>query len=636
MSTGRRDERSLRVLILEDDPSDAELMLAELRRFGYRVEATVVDGEEEFVAALGGDLDVVISDYNLPRLDAPRALELFQRAELPIPFIVVSGAVGEERAVAAMRAGASDYLLKDRLARLGMAVQRALEMRASEDRQRRLQTAMEQTGDGMMIISTDSTILYVNPAFEAMTGFPAEEVVGETPRVLRGGEQSDELFQELGEAIDDGREWRGRMTHQRPDGRRLELDLSMSPIRNAAGEVVEFVGVGRDVSQQSGLERALRQAQKMEAVGRLAGGVAHDFNNLLTAILGYTELLRGHYRDHQGEGRPGRYLEEIHRAAERGSALTRQLLTFSRRQTAWPERLNLDEVVESIRGMLGRIIGEDVRLQVRPNGGNPVVEADRGHLEQMIVNLVVNSRDALPEGGNIILSTAERRVSGAEPEHPGLDPGEYAVLTVADDGEGIEPRHHERIFEPFFTTKSEGKGTGLGLSTVFGIVQEAGGGIQVDSQPGEGTTFTILLPTSDEADEAAAADEEPQTLVEGSTILVVEDEEATGRLIREVLAEDGHRVLLAPDAEEGLDTWRRHRRQIDLLITDVVLPGRTGPELADEIHQRHPEVPVLFMSGYPGGRLDQAHFDDLNYLPKPFPPTDLRNAVARALEAEGG
>lgn len=632
-SAERASAGPLRVLILENNPADAALLVAELKRFGYEVDWVCVDCEEAFLGALDPAIDIIIADYSMPQFDARRALELHQESGLSTPFIVVSGTVGEDKAVEAMQAGATDYLLKDRLARLGIAVQRARELRQTRTDRRRLAQAMEQTGEAVMITDAAGVLLYVNAAFEAITGYAQREVLGETLRLLDSGHHDTEFFRDMWQIISRGEVWRGRIVNRRRDGAEVQMDMAISPIRNRRGQIIEYVGVARDVTERVNLERAFFQAQKMEAVGRLAGGIAHDFNNLLTAILGYSDLLGNSHPD----PKLARYAREIHQAAKRGAGLTRQLLTFSRQEPVWAERLDLGEVVRSIESLLGRVIGVDVHLELDLAGGVPAVEVDRGLMEQAIVNLVVNARDAMPEGGTIRLSTGTTTLTERTVAHGDLRAGRYARLAIRDDGVGMEASVRERIFEPFFTTKSADKGTGLGLSTTFGIIQKAGGLVQVESEPGQGACFTILLPEAAPASQAAspaampAVERPAEAPVEAQTILVVEDEIATGELIQRLLCRDGHRVLLAPSAEEALVVCRQHEQPIDLLLTDIVLPDKAGPQLAQEVGELLPDLAVVFMSGYPGDALDRMSLGDHVYLAKPFTTAGLREALQRAL-----
>ena len=418
---------------------------------------------------------------------------------------------------------------------------------------------------------------------------------------------------------------------RRPGGDYVWLRDEMTLVRDEEGEPVEVVGVCRDVTEQRELEEQLRQSQKMEAVGRLAGGVAHDFNNLVTAITGYGELLLME----MGQDHPSRRdLEEILKAGERASSLTRQLLAFSRRQVLQPKVLDLNQVVSDVERMLRRVIGEDVDLVVEPTPGIRRVEADPGQIEQVLVNLAVNARDAMPRGGTLVVRTDE--MPGDEVEVPDAEetPERWVRLRVRDTGDGIPKEVQDRVFEPFFTTKKQGEGTGLGLAMVYGIVQQSGGQIEVESGPGEGTEFTVFLPGVDK--EVAPRESRDGLSLEarnGETVLVVEDEEGVRKLVRRTLESRGYEVLEASDGETARSVCLGDDCP-DLVISDVVMPDMRGPELAAELEASGSELPFLFMSGYPGRERTGSLPEDARFLQKPFTAEDLLRQVQEALERE--
>jgi two-component system, cell cycle sensor histidine kinase and response regulator CckA len=376
------------------------------------------------------------------------------------------------------------------------------------------------------------------------------------------------------------------------------------PIMGAAGAIEGAIVLNQDVTEQRAAEEALRrseeqlrQAQKMEAVGQLAGGIAHDFNNLLTAILSYCELLLEEIR--QGDPIRGD-IEQIRQAGQRAAGLTRQLLAFSRRQVLQPKVLSLNAVVESTDGMLHRLIGADILLEIRCEPGLWHVLADPGQLEQVLVNLVVNARDAMPRGGRILVTTQNRELrADSLLRGNGVRPGSYVALTVRDTGVGIDPANHARVFEPFFTTKEPGKGTGLGLSTVYGIVQQSGGHVAVESAPGEGAMFTVLLPRHLGGEPATASRVDRRRLPGGTeTLLLVEDEAAVRSSARRLLERQGYTVLEARHGGDALRIVEESGRQVDLVVTDLVMPEMGGKELAERLRAHRPGLKVLFMSGY--------------------------------------
>ncbi|HWB84900.1 MAG TPA: ATP-binding protein [Bryobacteraceae bacterium] len=429
-----------------------------------------------------------------------------------------------------------------------------------------------------------------------------------------------------------------------------------NPVHDDRGEIVQWLGTCTDIDDQKrsaqhlkhalddlrlemehrhALEDQLIQSQKMEAVGRLAGGVAHDFNNLLTVILGYNEMVREEAR----EVREGlvEYAEEVRRAAERASALTNQLLAFSRRQVALPRIVDLNELVTNIEKMLRRIIGEDIQLELKLGENLPAVKVDPSHIDQLIMNLVVNSRYAMPEGGKLMLETAGVRLTGEYTgAHLNLEPGTYVMLAVSDTGTGMDAATRARIFEPFFTTKEKGKGTGLGLSIVYGIVKQNGGEILVYSEPNQGTVFKIYLPASLEpAESLAALGSHLETSLGTETILLVEDEDQVRSLTRTMLGRGGYHILDASSPSNALQTVRDFPGRIDLLLTDIVMPRMSGVDLAREILSCRPDVKVLYMSGYTdNGVVNQGVLaPETPFIQKPFTSADLQNKVREVLRS---
>jgi signal transduction histidine kinase len=412
-----------------------------------------------------------------------------------------------------------------------------------------------------------------------------------------------------------------------------ELVQSESMYRKLAEErELAAADLQRELKHRHDLEDQLVQSQKMEAVGRLAGGVAHDFNNLLTVILGYNEMLREHVKD---EPIALDFTLEVLQAAERASALTNQLLAFSRRQVAMPRVLDLNEVVRHIDKMLRRIIGEDVELQLKLADGLSPVTADPSHIDQVIMNLAVNSRDAMPNGGSLTIETADVQLTEEYAEsHLGIAPGSYVMMAVSDTGTGMDALTKSRIFEPFFTTKEKGKGTGLGLSIVYGIVKQNGGEVLVYSEPGQGTVFKIYLPVAvGAAEESRPVSGETQAVEGTETILLVEDEQQVRNLTRSMLGRQGYRILDAGSAAEALELARDTGAQIDLLLTDIVMPQMNGLDLAKEIRAARPGIKVLFMSGYTDSAVLQQGLltAEVPFIQKPFTSAALHSKVREVL-----
>jgi PAS domain S-box-containing protein len=485
-----------------------------------------------------------------------------------------------------------------------------------------------------IIVSDFSDIVHVwNPAAERLFGWSAAEVIGK--RVPHVPDDAHLEIRLMRETTQQGGSITGLVTQRvRRDGSRIDVDQSTAPLRDAAGQPKYVITILADITEQRLLEGQLRQSQKMEAVGRLAGGVAHDFNNLLTVIRANADFLREDVGDN-AELRLG--IDEIRQAADRAAALTRQLLVFSRRQVVQPKTVQLNEIVSGMEQMLGRLIGENIVLAsvLEPDLGT--VHADVGQMEQVLLNLVVNARDAMPLGGAIVVTTASVKLG---PEAAGwsmpVQPGDYVQWTVSDTGCGMTPDVQVHIFEPFFTTKEPGKGTGLGLSTVYGIVQQMEGSIVVRSDPGQGAIFTLYLPLVKAAEDVSPPSDARDAQRSGTeTILLVEDEDAVRRLAKRALEMNGYRVLEASHGGEALRVCEKHAGTIDLLLTDVVMPQMSGAELAERVKPLRPDMQVLFMSGYTEDALGNHGVlaPETAFLYKPFTPDSLRRRVREVLDA---
>ncbi len=509
------------------------------------------------------------------------------------------------------------------------------ERKRAEEAHARLIRAVEQAGESIVITDTQGKIIYVNPAFERVSGYSGAEALGQNPRILKGGKQGAAFYEELWATIGRGEVWSGHFVNKRKDGTLYEEEATLSPVRDASGTIVNYVAVKRDVTRERRLEDQLLQSQKMEAIGRLAGGVAHDFNNLLGVITGYGDLL---LRRLPAEDPSRGKLEQIRKAADRAAALTRQLLAFSRRQVLQPKVLDLNLVVADLDKMLRRLIGEDVALVTALEEGLGCVRADSGQIEQVIMNLAVNARDAMPEGGKLTIETRNVEIGEAYvAQHPQVAPGRYVMLAVSDTGCGMDAETQAHIFEPFFTTKEQGKGTGLGLSTVYGIVKQSGGYIWTYSEVGQGTTFKIYLPGVDEVQGAGEAVARPRPPRGSETILVVEDEEALRTMLQETLEGNGYAVLVAGGGEEALRIAGAHEGRIRLMVTDVVMPGMSGREAAEGVAALQPGILVLYISGYTTDAI--VHHGVLGpgtaFLEKPFTPDALLHKVREVLAGAG-
>ncbi len=633
----------LHLLLVEDSADDALLLVRELTRAGFAPVAERVDNRAEMQSALDRQSwDLIIGDYSMPHFGGADALALVRERGLDVPFIIVSGTIGEERAVAAMKAGASDYVPKDNLKRLVPVIER--ELREAAGRRERHATAaalrqmeasfstlVEHAPIGIYRSTPAGRFLSANIALARMLGYDSVADVlaldltrdvyadpAERQRLLERDAYTEREYDDV------------EATWKRKDGGRVTAQLSVRAVRRADGTVEYYETFVRDLTQQRRLEGQLLHSQKMEAVGRLAGGVAHDFNNLLTVILSYSDLL---LEDLPSDAKDREDVEEIRKAAIAASSLTRQLLAFSRQQVLQPRILDINAVVSGTEKLLTRLLGEDVRLStsLAPELGN--VKVDPGQLEQIIMNLAVNARDAMPRGGKLTIETANVDMDAAYVAgHPVAQPGRYAMLAVSDTGIGMDAQTQARIFEPFFTTKEPGKGTGLGLATVYGIVKQSGGFIWVYSEVGHGTSFKIYLPRVDEAAPALGA---APALVGGSeTVLVAEDVTAVRDVASEMLRRHGYTVLEAADAETALRLARQHQGEIHLLLTDVVMPGASGRELADTLVKLRPNMKVLYMSGYTDDAVVRHGVlqEGIAFLQKPFTPDSLARKLRAVLD----
>ncbi len=479
------------------------------------------------------------------------------------------------------------------------------ERKRAEAENERLTVAIEEAGEPVMITDAKGRILYVNPVFETVTGYCRAEVLGRSSRILKSGEHDGELYREALDTIRAGRVWRGRLTNTRKDGTLFIVDTTISPVHDKAGRIVNYVGVERDITEQlrlaeekARLEDHLRQAQKVEAIGRLAGGVAHDFNNLTAIVLGYGEMLLGQLRP---EDPARKSVEQIIEAGRRSAALTHQLLAFSRKQALRPEVLDLNALLRNLEKMLDRLIGEDVELEFVLAEGLGRITADPGQIEQVVTNLVLNARDAMTQGGKLTVETADVELDETYAlEHASVVPGRYVLFALTDTGTGMDKATMARLFEPFFTTKEKGRGTGLGLAMVYGIVKQSGGYIWAYSEPGSGSTFKVYLPRTDAQPQAKPVEVVGVTpLGGGERILLVEDEVSLRDLCEITLAGLGYRVSVAGSGLEALLLVQERRLEPELVITDVVMPGMSGVEMAVQLRRAQPGIKVLYMSGYP-------------------------------------
>jgi PAS domain S-box-containing protein len=770
-------EETLHVLFVEDSPEDVALVIRNLRLGGYHIESERVESATGLTAALDRQSwDLIICDYKLPRFSGFEALRMLRERDQDTPFIFVSGSLGEDAAVSALKQGAQDYLLKDKLKRLVPAVER--EIRESRERARfraeharneaalraseaKFRALIENSSDGIFLLDKDGRIAFCSSSVARILGYKAEELVGYpvndlfhpddrekaetgfldcitgnanfvTCRVrlrhrdhswritdgvcsnLLAAEgihglvvnfrdvtesaaaeialrKSEECFAKafttsplptiiitlakkdflnanpaflkmfgyessevVGHTADELGLWvepHARETMLKA----LEHSPTVEPVqtkfRTKSGEIRDVVvvadileldgvpcllGITQDVTETKRLEAKFLQAQKMEAVGRLAGGIAHDFNNLLMIMGCSADLLQENRLDSL---RVDKFSQQIRDAVDKAARLTRQLLAFSRQQVLQPSVLDLNGIINDLVKMMSRLIGEDIEVELTLDPGLGRVEVDRGQTEQVIMNLAVNARDAMPDGGKLTVTTTNIDMDSDHPylQQMGLAPGSYVMLSIIDTGIGMSAETQSHMFEPFFTTKELGKGTGLGLSTVFGIVKQSNGAIWVQSEPGEGTAFHIYLPRIQKAFAATTVVEGAAALDGKETILLAEDDDALRHLFVDYLRSKGYRVIEAVDGPNALHA-SEEEGTFHVLVTDMIMPGFGGHKLADLLLARCPDIPVIFLSGYTDRAANIQEFKFLSsyYLQKPFSMDALARAVRTALRDRRG
>ncbi|HEX8843853.1 MAG TPA: response regulator [Pyrinomonadaceae bacterium] len=629
------------VLAVNDAHDSLEVLSRLLRTSGYRV-LTASDGREGFEVARAEHPDLVISDVSMPHMDGIEMCRLIRQQpglrETPI-LLLSAVRTDSESVVEGLEAGADDYLeapydpmrLITKVARLIERKRAEEELSKSEERYRDM---VENAHDIIYSHDLEGNYTSMNKAGERITGYTLEEALRLNLSQTVAPEYLEKAQQMLDRKLAGENVTAYDLVIVTKDRRRVAVEVNTRIILEN-GRPVGVQGIARDVTKRKHLEEQLRQSQKMEAVGRLAGGIAHDFNNLLTAITGYSDLTLKRLR---AEDPLRRNVEEIKKAGDRAASLTRQLLAFSRKQVLQPKVLDLNAVVSDMEKMLGRLIGEDIELQTALSSELGSVRADPGQIEQVLLNLAVNARDAMPHGGNLIIETENVSLNeGYTTRHIAVKPGAYVMLAVSDTGCGMNEETQSRIFEPFFTTKEVGKGTGLGLSTVYGIVKQSGGNIWVYSEVGVGTAFKIYLPRVEEAAQEYKPGHEVKEPLDGTEIiLLAEDDERVRNLVREVLEGYGYRVLEAEAGGAALSVAERHGGPIHLLLTDVVMPKMSGRELADRLVQSRPGMKVLYMSGYTDESIVHHGVLDAGtpFIQKPFEPEALARKVRELLDEE--
>jgi PAS domain S-box-containing protein len=640
------EKLSRRIMVVEDEQIIAEDLRDRLKVLGYEVVGIAATGAAAIAMVEVERPDLVLMDIELKgESDGIKTAEQI-RTRLQIPVVYLTAHSDRATLDRAKLTEPYGYLIKpveDRELHvvIEVALYRSAMDRRLRESERRLAIMLNSIGDAVISTNDRGAVTFLNPVAVTLTGWNPQEAAGrDITEVfhIRSRETNDPIESPVRRALAEKRivELPSNTKLVARDGKEISIDDSAAPTIDDAGAVTGAVLVFRDISERQQLEEQLRQSQKMEAIGRLAGGLAHDFNNMMTAVIGQSDmLLRQIDPDHPFHEKIG----EIKRAGERAAALTAQLLAFSRKQVLQPEVLEINRLVQELEEMLRRLIGEDIDLVIRLDETTGKVKADPNQLQQVILNLVVNARDAMPEGGRLVIETSNAFLDEAYANrHAEVTPGAYVKLAISDTGHGIAPEVQAHIFEPFFTTKPQGAGTGLGLSMVYGIVKQSGGHIWVYSEPGFGTTFKIYLPRTDEVAEVVPLRAEWPELPRGTeTVLLVEDEELVRDLVRELLEVCGYRVLEAADGEAAIELFEREQLQVDLLITDLVMPRIGGRQLAERLRALRPEIKILYMSGYTDDIIIHRGVmsESAAFIQKPFTLDDLARRVREILDAPG-
>jgi PAS domain S-box-containing protein len=636
---------SLKLFVVEDDDGIASSISESLESAGHEVsccrtaaDALIVLGHSTF--------DLVLLDQRLPDMTGLDLLDTLAREGISTPAIMVSASGDEALAIRVLHAGALDYIVQDPasafLHELPKRVQEAVTRYRLQQTNRLLIAALESTRDGIMITDLQGTILHVNQALERMTGYTRRELHGQNPRLLKDANNPPELFANLWQTILSRASWQGELTNRRKDGSLVDVSLTVSPIVDNRGRLTHFVGIQRDVSDRKFLERQLLQAQKMQSVGTLAGGVAHEFNNLLAGVSGYAALGR---REQGVPESVHQFLVQIEELAERAASLTRQLLAFARKPALTRRPTRIRDLVQSTAELVARTMHAEVRVSSLPadsEDGELYVEADANQLQQALVNLALNARDALTEASTIdfcIRRAVLATTWSAFPES--VPPGDYVLLEVADRGSGMSPEVLNQALDPFFTTKPVGQGTGLGLPVVFGIVRGHQGYLTIDTEPGRGTCVGIYLHRVPDPDLGTATlDFEAGQVVEpegvaGRDILVIDDEESVRDVIRRFLEIVGHRVSCAASSTEAL-TLLDNGKPVDLVILDLMMPREDPRSAFERLRARRPRLPALLCTGLLASDAvsELLKAEAVSIIRKPFRMNELWYAVNQALAAD--
>ena len=631
---------ALRLLHVEDSPADAELIHLTLASAWPGCEVERVDTERDFTAALQrGGFDLILSDYSMPGFNGLEALKIARRMGTPAPFLFLSGTIGEDNAVEALKRGAVDYVIKDRMGRLIPAVRRALDEIAQQRTQQRAEQQLrdqaellDKAHDAIYVRDLDDHVLYWNRSAERIYGYSATEV-GERRALDLGFLQRNlDSFAEAKRVLLERGEWTGEYRAMNKSGQEFDIMARWTLLRDEAGGPRSILCIDTDITEQKKLETQFLRAQRLESVGMLAGGIAHDLNNVLAPILMAVGLMQRKCQDPDIQ----HLLEVLETSAQHGAGLIRQVLAFARGVEGERAALQPQLIIRDVTQLLAETLPRSIAIETEVPKDLWLVNSSSTQLSQVVMNLCVNARDAMPEGGVLKVRAQNIQVDAAmAAANAGAQAGPHVLIAVADTGTGIPLEVRERIFDPFFTTKIIGKGTGLGLSTVLGIVKSHGGFLQLQSEMGHGTEFLLYFPAA-----ACAAAARPPggeaALPEGrgETILVIEDEEGVRAVVQDLLETRGYRVLAASDGPAGLALYRQHQGEIRVVVTDMMMPTMQGAEVVRELRALNPDVRVVEMSGMMEVSGEPAQeTDHLIFVQKPMTSRALIEAVQRVMDA---
>ena len=632
VETGRSD-----IMIVDDDPVNLKLLEDMLLEKGHEIRS-FPRGRLALAAAVKHPPDLILLDVNMPEMNGYEVCKHLKANETlaDVPVIFLSGLSETKDKMKAFGSGAVDYVSKPfQFEEVHARVETHLSLHALQRALKTQNQRLEESAADVIFrfeLHPQPHFAYINPAATSILGYTPNEHYADPELMLKivHPDDRDALSAVFRGDFSSGSTVTFRCVHR--NKKTIWIEQRNTLVKDSEGRPIAIDGIARDITERRNLEEQLRQSQKMESIGLLAGGVAHDFNNMLTVTIGYCDLILS---DDSPPARTVDKVNQVKKAAQHAAALTKQLLAFGRRQILHPTVLNINTVVETSTKMLRRIIGEDIQLVTRLDADLGSVKADATQIDQVLMNLAVNAKDAMPEGGTITIETRNLTLDESRAAE-GFTTGPCVMLAFSDTGCGMDAVTKSRIFEPFYTTKELGKGTGLGLSIIYGIVKQSAGDIRVFSEPGRGTRFEIILPRSEPAKETTEAKAPIATVAAGSeTILLVEDDEAVRNLVATFLRNGGYSVLMASEGNEALRVWEQFKGKIGLLLTDVIMPGMSGAALVESLKGAHPGIRVLFMSGYAGDAVvSQGQLDPrIPLIQKPFTAEKLLEKVRAVLDS---